>query len=224
MKNFLSEFYGDFHRRWNKYNFVHHLSGKKKIFTGLFSDRKKILDLGSRDGSLLESFGVPKDRVFCIDVDRTAVQSCRAKGFKAIWLDLNNSQLPFSDNEFDLVVACDILEHLFLPGGLLKEISRVLAPDGLLIGSTPNAFYWRHRRRMLFGIDTIYYLDSTHIRHFSVKSFRLEVDRVFGNCLIMPYGGNFLRFFWPAMFAEDLFFIVKPVKKEQNEKSGFLDV
>ncbi|HPT30082.1 MAG TPA: class I SAM-dependent methyltransferase [bacterium] len=216
MENYLSEFYGDFHRRWNKYNFVHHLSGKKKFFAGRFEGRQKILDLGSRDGSLIHSLGAPKERVVCVDVDQAAVNSCQTKGYKTLWLDLNSGRLPFSDNEFDLIIACDILEHLFSPGILMTEISRILAPGGQLIGSIPNAFYWRHRWQMLRGIDLISYIDPTHVRHFSVESLNTEINQVFGNCVITPYGGNFLRWFWPAMFAEDLFFVVKQIRKEKQ--------
>ncbi len=51
-------------------------------------------------------------------------------------------QLPFKSSCFDCVIAFDVIEHLV--GGnpwqvrFLKEIERVLAPDGILLLTTPN--------------------------------------------------------------------------------------
>jgi len=46
--------------------------------------------------------------------------------------------LPFSDNEFNLVIAFDILEELIEEGPPLREIYRVLKPGGVLLLHTPN--------------------------------------------------------------------------------------
>jgi SAM-dependent methyltransferase len=47
---------------------------------------------------------------------------------------------PFPNESFDLVVACEILEHLCLdPMHAMSEINRVLVPGGKLLVTTPNA-------------------------------------------------------------------------------------
>jgi len=46
--------------------------------------------------------------------------------------------LPFADNYFDAVFACDIIEHLLNPRHLLHEIERALRPGGVFIVSTDN--------------------------------------------------------------------------------------
>jgi 2-polyprenyl-3-methyl-5-hydroxy-6-metoxy-1,4-benzoquinol methylase len=48
-------------------------------------------------------------------------------------------KLPFANGEFDLVVSFETIEHVPDPEGALSEFARVLAPDGVLIVSTPNA-------------------------------------------------------------------------------------
>lgn len=46
---------------------------------------------------------------------------------------------PYEDNTFDVVVYCEIIEHLLMnPVHTLKEIHRVLRPDGKLLVTTPN--------------------------------------------------------------------------------------
>ena len=47
--------------------------------------------------------------------------------------------LPFPDDSFDLIVSFETLEHVQDAPAALAEFRRVLAPDGLLIASTPNA-------------------------------------------------------------------------------------
>ena len=48
------------------------------------------------------------------------------------------SNLPFSDNSFDLITSNMVLEHLNRPEIQLKEIHRILKPGGKLIFHTPN--------------------------------------------------------------------------------------
>jgi 2-polyprenyl-3-methyl-5-hydroxy-6-metoxy-1,4-benzoquinol methylase len=48
-------------------------------------------------------------------------------------------ELPFPAESFDLVLLCEVLEHLqYSPMPMLREIHRVLRPGGSLFISTPN--------------------------------------------------------------------------------------
>jgi 2-polyprenyl-3-methyl-5-hydroxy-6-metoxy-1,4-benzoquinol methylase len=54
--------------------------------------------------------------------------------------------LPFEDEQFDLVIMCEVIEHLnFNPLPLLKEINRVGAPGSIFYVSMPNATSIYHR-------------------------------------------------------------------------------
>jgi SAM-dependent methyltransferase len=44
---------------------------------------------------------------------------------------------------FDRIVAGEIIEHLGNVSGFLESVKRHLTPDGLLLISTPNPWYWR---------------------------------------------------------------------------------
>jgi SAM-dependent methyltransferase len=46
--------------------------------------------------------------------------------------------LPFRDSSFDRAVMFEVIEHVWEQDSCLNEIRRVLAPDGILILSTPN--------------------------------------------------------------------------------------
>lgn len=75
--------------------------------------------------------------------------------------------LPYPDNHFDLVLACEVLEHLEDPRLAMTEIARV-AKDNVIV-STPREPLWRCLN-MLRGS---YLADAGntpgHIQHFSRK-------------------------------------------------------
>ena len=52
----------------------------------------------------------------------------------------DGDRMPFPDGTFDTVLSVQVLEHTPRPGALIKEIARVLAPDGLLILTAPFSF------------------------------------------------------------------------------------
>jgi 2-polyprenyl-3-methyl-5-hydroxy-6-metoxy-1,4-benzoquinol methylase len=46
--------------------------------------------------------------------------------------------LPFSDEAFDLVLMLDVIEHLYQRTHALREVQRVLKPNGILLLAAPN--------------------------------------------------------------------------------------
>lgn len=46
--------------------------------------------------------------------------------------------LPFGDDSFDVVESTDVIEHVSDPARYLRELHRVLRSDGLVLLSTPN--------------------------------------------------------------------------------------
>jgi len=48
------------------------------------------------------------------------------------------STIPFPENSFDLIVAFEIIEHLTDFRAFLQECARVITPQGLFVGSSPN--------------------------------------------------------------------------------------
>jgi len=58
-----------------------------------------------------------------------------------------NSNMPFQDNSFDLVVVIGTLQYLMEPSSCIKEVNRVLKPGGHFIVCQRNALSFNVLRR-----------------------------------------------------------------------------
>lgn len=68
--------------------------------------------------------------------------------------------LPFEDHSFDTVLNVQVLEHTPHPSALMKEMARVLKPDGKLIVSAPFQFRLHEQphdyfRYTVFGLTSL---------------------------------------------------------------------
>jgi SAM-dependent methyltransferase len=66
----------------------------------------------------------------------------KAEEFEIAYQSLNVEawNFPYVDGQFDVVLYCEVLEHMTNdPMHTLREISRVLKPGGVLVLTTPNA-------------------------------------------------------------------------------------
>jgi len=54
-----------------------------------------------------------------------------------------NERIPLPDGHFDTAPDTDVFEHIARPAYLFEEVSRLLAPDAVMIASVPF-LYWIH--------------------------------------------------------------------------------
>jgi SAM-dependent methyltransferase len=95
----------------------------------------KIVDLGCGKAPLYGLYKNHSTEVILTDWPQTFHQNeCLD-----IATDLTQD-LPFQNNEFETVLLSDVLEHIPEPEKLLKEIYRILCPQGKLLMNTP--FYY----------------------------------------------------------------------------------
>jgi SAM-dependent methyltransferase len=176
-------------------------------------DPRSVLDLGCRDGALVNALGLPSDRVVGADIDQEALVDAGSRG--ALWpcrADLWGP-LPFRSDSFDLVLASKVVEQVPLPDDLVGEIAHVLRPRGRVVGSVPNAF--RLKNRLSFLAGRWFDVDPTHLRHFSPRSLRGMVERHLTVLTVRPCVGRWVVF--PHATANDL---VWPARKSLTPGGG----
>jgi len=90
-----------------------------------FSNRKGVLlDVGGHDAAL-RKFLPSTIKYINLDFEKR-------KEVDIYW-GLNKRKLPFKDSSIDYFVASEVLEHLFYPLDIIKELRRVLKPSGFTI-------------------------------------------------------------------------------------------
>ena len=125
----------------------------EKICRDISKPRPRILDVGCGTGAnlqMLSEFGAAEG----VDVSTEALDFCRARGLSKVKQGAAES-LPYEDASFDLVTGLDVVEHLDDDVAGLREMRRVLRPDGRALLFVPAfMFLWgvqddisHHRRR-----------------------------------------------------------------------------
>ena len=78
--------------------------------------------------------------VDALDVSFAAVAEGKAmyQSPRIRWVHGSATALPYAGEQFDLITAFEVIEHLSEWRQFLHELHRVLAPGGLLLVSTPN--------------------------------------------------------------------------------------
>ena len=200
----------------------HHLSGHRDGVSVMKEERgeflrqtiginREILDIGCRDGTLTAYF-VAGNKVRGIDIDESALKRAgdRLK-IKTSLVDLNGNWEELGTARFDVVVAGEVLEHLYFPNLVAKKVSHRLRPNGLFIGSVPNAFSLRHRLRYLFGRKKYTPLsDPTHINQFNSDELHQLLQEYFESVEIYGLGRfKWLARNWPGLFAFDLMWVAR---------------
>lgn len=104
---------------------------------------RTIVDIGTGPSVLLRAACKIADHPFTVAVDmsKEAVRRSRllASGAfdKVIWCVGLGQRLPIRTESSDLVLACEVIEHLANPRIVLKEIQRVMCTNGHAIISVP---------------------------------------------------------------------------------------
>ena len=102
----------------------------------------RVLDVGCGGGLLAEEVARLGCRVTGIDPSAPSVAVAAAhaagSGLRIGYAVAAGERLPFTADAFDLVLCCDVLEHVPAPERLVAEAARVLRPGGIFFYDTPN--------------------------------------------------------------------------------------
>lgn len=99
-----------------------------------------ILDIGCGAGFLTNSLAAQGHRVTGIDlsIGSLEVAKKRDRTKKVCYMQLDAFALPFADHSFDVICAMDFLEHVEMPEQIIRNIARLLRPNGLFFFHTFN--------------------------------------------------------------------------------------
>lgn len=127
---------------------------------------KVVLDSACGDGYGSSLLAESAFKVVGLDIDEAVVEKANQKygNSKLSYIAGSVENLPFDDAIFDIIVSYETIEHVNekIQNSFLKEIKRVLKPDGILIISTPNKAVYT---------DLVKGINKFHIKEFYAKEY-----------------------------------------------------
>ena len=167
----------------------------------LLDKGERLLDIGCGDGTLGYFAKNKYKEVYGIDISKEALKIAKKRGIIVEKVNLNEEKLPFENEYFDAVTCLDVIEHVFEPRDLIKEINRVLKRGGSLVISTPNIRYWRHlfslivKGRFPKTSDDTEHWDGGHLHCFTYKDIELLLSEHGFEVLVKGgvFGREFLK-------------------------------
>ena len=100
---------------------------------------RRLLDVACGEGSLPRLATLAGLEAHGLDLSEVAIRIAVRETPAALVVS-DGERLPYADASFDYVTSIGSLEHYLHPPQGVKEIARVLAPDGLALVLLPNTF------------------------------------------------------------------------------------
>lgn len=130
-----------------------------------------VLEAGCGEGEVSNFIknAFPNISLRAFDIEETAIVEAK-KRFPALDFSVESIyKIPYRENEFDLVIACEVLEHLIDPEKALSEISRV--SNNYVLLSVPREPLWRILNMARGKYINDFGNTPGHIQHWSKKDF-----------------------------------------------------
>ena len=126
-------------------------------------EKGKVLEVGTGTGRIATTLAkyAPGYEVIAVDLSKNmlcvAMENAKMLGVenRVEFLLGDAKTLPFHDNTFDMVFSHNMMHHVPEPGFMLREMARVLKPDGSFVLRDLKRLspFWRWAHVNLFGFN-----------------------------------------------------------------------
>jgi 2-polyprenyl-3-methyl-5-hydroxy-6-metoxy-1,4-benzoquinol methylase len=142
-------------------NYASNLEFLRRV-AAVLESRADVLEIGCGKGMLLNSLQQLGYNVTGIDLDAGAIAACRA-AYPNVNVRVGSGDcIEFPAESFDVVLSFDVFEHIRDSDCHLREVKRVLRPEGVYLLQTPNKWtnmpfeILRHWRKYHMGVAAAY--------------------------------------------------------------------
>jgi len=222
----LENSFRDYDEYWKNRGFHAPSLGRAKIISKYIEVGSKILDIGCGDGTIIEYLSKnnkPKE-IVGIDISKKAIDYVKKKGFKAYEMDILSDEFTkfLANKKFDYIIITEVLEHIQDSEKAILIIKRHFTKSIFI--SIPNAGFFLHRLRLLFGRFPLVMIQQNvkeHIRFWTLKDFiywsnyyGFEVERYIVSCGLGFKPLKFLEIVAPSLFANQIIYELKIDEKK----------
>jgi SAM-dependent methyltransferase len=134
------------------YDDTHEANNQAILAAALPRPGATLVDLGCGTGAFTARVAarVGAGRTVGIELDPVDAAKARERGIEVVEADVTE-RLPIDDASVDMVHSNQVIEHLADTDHFLKEIRRILRPDGYAIVSTNNLSSWHNVVSLALG-------------------------------------------------------------------------
>lgn len=172
-----------------------------------FADFTSILDVGCGTGFVLSkiSSDFPHARLHGSDIFAEALNMAAAKSPQCAFMQMDARKIPYRE-EFDVITACDVLEHIDEDGAALDGFYRALRPGGGVILTVPQ------HPGLWSGADAA----ASHVRRYKTQELSGKVKKAGFQILLNT---SFVSLLLPALIFSRL-----RAKGAANPQGGELEI
>jgi len=165
----------------------------------------RVLDIGCGNGFMASRVAEKGFEVIGIDSSRDGIIIAE-KSYPNVNFKIASAYDELIDlvGEVDIVIVADVIEHLYSPKTLMRNINSVLKPGGMLIISTPYHGYIKNLALSVFNKWDYHHTvnwEGGHIKFFSEKTLR-ELLQEFGFCNISFHNTGRIKWLWKSMICK----------------------
>lgn len=163
-----------------EYKVKRHTAADKVVH--MVGSERRVLELGPGPGSITRLLKDNLCRVTALELDPKAIEIVSEYCESIHPCNLNDADWPMKlagAGKFDVVVAGDVLEHLYDPWAVLSAVPSLLADDGYVVISLPHIGHNAAIACLLSGnfeYQPWGLLDRTHIRFFGIANIQKLFD------------------------------------------------
>ncbi len=106
--------------------------------TGALQPGARVLEIGAGTGAMVHELSARGLDVRGVEVRDDLIAEAHGSYGDLPIQRVEGTTLPFADESFDLVLSFDVFEHIPDSDAHLREVRRVLRPDGAYLLQTPN--------------------------------------------------------------------------------------
>jgi SAM-dependent methyltransferase len=214
-ERFLTECQGEMvYEHWHRY-----------LLAREYAAGKRVLDLPSGEGYGSNLLAGVAESVIGIDIapDAVAHASQKYRRDNLSYLAASGTNVPLPDASFDFIVSFEMIEHIHEQDAFLREVDRLLKPDGLFMISSPNRPEYT---------DKTGYKNEFHVKELDRAELRDQLSVYWPHLIWAAQRAAFHSMIWPidteansaraldvegnSAFPEPMYFLVFCSKDKQT--------
>lgn len=145
---------------------------------------RRVLDLGCGNGAIAQVLSSEGFSVVGLDRSISGIEHAHSSNDKLEFRKHSiDDPLPADLGQFDVVLSCEVIEHLFLPRQLFARAREAMSDNGLLVVTTPYHGYLKNLGLAVTNSFDRHWSpgwDHGHVKFFSKRTLsRLAVEEGF---------------------------------------------